>query len=192
MTTLQDVMRVAAEGSPAELEGMLAIDHAVSNAFSSAVEAANWPVVEFLVPKLEHLHFALATAARLGRARAIELLLAAGAPVDGNGDGEPLGNVCVFGKPEREDDFVAALKALLDAGADPNLYKGSRDRSCFLVIAKHGWSAKAATMLLEAGANLHAEDSLPKLAIDLVWEDYGNVDKTEIRKVIDAAFAASE
>ena len=190
-------MRAARTGSLAELEPLIEAgpEGCVGNAAMSAAKSGNTDLLRALLPRLEArtLGGCLKGAARKGEAGAAILVLEAGAPPNGNGnDGGPLQHLCHYGEPEREQDYLTTLGALLAAGADPNLSRGPNwEFTPLHHLAYSGWSAQAAKMLVEAGAHLSAADSRGRVVIDLTYEDFKGRDKSAVQAYFDEAWAVA-
>ncbi len=191
------VMRAAKTASLEEMEPLLEAgpEGCTGHAAMSAAKNGNIDLLRALIERVDErtLGGCLKGAARLGQAEAAKLVLEAGAPPDGPGkDGGPMRDLCHYGEPEKEQAYVEILGALLEAGADPNLSRGPNWNFTSLHhLAYSGWSAQAAKMLVEAGADLLAGDSRDRVVIDLSYADFKGRDKSAVQAYFDVAFAAA-
>lgn len=192
-----EVRRVAKTGTLAELEPLLAAASTdlTGSAAMTAAKSGNIDILRALIPRVDErtLGGCLKGAARLGQTQAVKLVLEAGAPANGpSNEGGPLRDLCHYGKPENEDAYVEILSALLEAGADPNLPTGPNSRFTALHhVAYGGWSARAAELLVEAGADVLAFDSRDRCVTDLAHEDFEGRDKSAVQAYLKTAFEAA-
>lgn len=191
--TSQEIAQATKSATPAQVVPLLDSPELTRSAVVYAAKHGNIPLLEAVLPKADEavLHLALKASARMGQVQAVQLLLGAGAPANGQDNkGEILDGVCQHADPDNAEACAEVVKLLLAAGADANLSR-SNGKTCLLHVAFAGWSADAARYLLDAGADLHAADPRGRCALDLAWEEFQERDKSAVRELFDKAFADS-
>jgi hypothetical protein len=115
-------------------------------------------------------------AAELGHGEIVRLLLAAGASVKGTGAGwTPLMWAAYESHKPNAEGYLIAMKALLDAGADPNVVGGHGESALSLAIGNR--NSAGVVLLASRGAdpNKSGELGRPMLSLAAEGEDTGMV-----------------
>jgi ankyrin repeat protein len=111
-------------------------------------------------------------AAELGHGEIVRLLLAAGASVKGTGSGwTPLMWAAYESHRPNADGYAIAMKALLDAGADPNVVSGRGESALSLAIGNR--NTGGVILLASRGADPNRQDVMgcPLLSLAVEGED---------------------
>lgn len=117
---------------------------------------------------------ALAAAAAFARREIVDHLLAAGAREVSVALFSAAGHALLIGDVdlrERLDDRLAVARALLAAGADPSAPEPRHVDATALHVAADGGAPAIAALLLEAGADVHARDSLGRTPLHVAAEN---------------------
>lgn len=141
-----------------------------------AVQAGQVKSVEFLLSKGARVDVQfggilgpmtpLVVAAELGHGQIVTLLLAAGASVNVAGSGwTPLMWAAYESHKPNADGYAIAMKALLDAGADPNALSGRGESALSLAIGNR--NTAGVILLASRGANPNKQDEVGRGLLSL-------------------------